>query len=198
MSFSIVLNMKPDAAVLTVTFLFCLFATLLFSLGPALKASNADLVSDLKQQAGEPVQRVENEMRSCEAHFWKTFDYATAPVTNAGTGTGELYWSAPNAGATNQWSPRFLFPTTMRTPPTYLGYNPAAANNQVRNLSTNTDHTAVGITGNSRRGFRVDSSVTPWIDWTGFDEVRSRFGGWFSYHVADHRALRNRLADTLR
>ena len=54
MNFSIVVNMKPDAAVLVVTFLFCLFATMLFSLGPALKASNADLVNDLKQQAGEP------------------------------------------------------------------------------------------------------------------------------------------------
>jgi putative ABC transport system permease protein len=54
MNFSIILNMKPDASVLAVTFLFCLFATMLFSLGPALKASNADLVNDLKQQAGEP------------------------------------------------------------------------------------------------------------------------------------------------
>ena len=26
-------------------------------------------------------------------------------------------------------------------------------------------------------------------DWTGFDEVRQRFGGWFSYHVADFRFL---------
>jgi predicted permease len=40
--------------VLTVTFLFCLLATLLFSLGPALKATRADLVNDLKQQVGEP------------------------------------------------------------------------------------------------------------------------------------------------
>ena len=54
MSFSIILDMKPDATVLAVTFLFCLFATMLFSLGPALKASKADLVNDLKQQAGEP------------------------------------------------------------------------------------------------------------------------------------------------
>ena len=54
MNFTIVLNMKPDVAVLSVTFLFCLFATMLFSLGPALKASKVDLVNDLKQQAGEP------------------------------------------------------------------------------------------------------------------------------------------------
>src|SRR5205807_1209175 len=46
----------PGAAVLSVTFLFCLLATLLFSLGPALKATKADLVNDLKQQVGEPAR----------------------------------------------------------------------------------------------------------------------------------------------
>ena len=54
MSFTITLNLRPDAVVLGVTFLFCLFATILFSLGPALKATRADLVNDLKQQVGEP------------------------------------------------------------------------------------------------------------------------------------------------
>jgi putative ABC transport system permease protein len=54
MSFTLVADMRPDINVLAITFLFCLFATLLFSLGPALKASRADLVNDLKQQAGEP------------------------------------------------------------------------------------------------------------------------------------------------
>ena len=54
MNFSIVVQLRPDATVLAVTFLICLAATLLFSLGPALKASRADLVHDLKQQVGEP------------------------------------------------------------------------------------------------------------------------------------------------
>jgi predicted permease len=53
-SFSITVPVKPDAVVLGVTFLFCLLATLFFSLGPALKATKPDLVNDLKQQAGEP------------------------------------------------------------------------------------------------------------------------------------------------
>src|SRR6266566_4593680 len=55
-NFSFIIDLSPDAAVLTVTFLFCLFATLLFSLGPALKATRADLVNDLKQQVGEPAR----------------------------------------------------------------------------------------------------------------------------------------------
>ena len=56
MSFSLVVRLRPDALVLSVTFFFCLLATLLFSLGPALKATRADLVNDLKQQVGDPAQ----------------------------------------------------------------------------------------------------------------------------------------------
>ena len=54
MNFSFVIDLHPDKIVLAVTFLFCVLATLLFSLGPALKATRADLVNDLKQQVGEP------------------------------------------------------------------------------------------------------------------------------------------------
>ena len=56
MNFSFVVKLRPDATVIAVTFLFCLIATILFSLGPALKASKADLVNDLKQQVGEPAR----------------------------------------------------------------------------------------------------------------------------------------------
>jgi putative ABC transport system permease protein len=56
MNFSFVVKLRPDATVLAVTFLFCLIATMLFSLGPALKATKTDLVNDLKQQVGEPAR----------------------------------------------------------------------------------------------------------------------------------------------
>jgi putative ABC transport system permease protein len=55
-NFSFVVKLRPDAVVLAVTFLFCVLATMFFSLGPALKATKADLVNDLKQQAGEPAR----------------------------------------------------------------------------------------------------------------------------------------------
>jgi putative ABC transport system permease protein len=53
-SFSFVVQLRPDLTVLVVTFLFCVAATMVFSLGPALKATKSDLVNDLKQQVGEP------------------------------------------------------------------------------------------------------------------------------------------------
>src|SRR5689334_16950791 len=34
-NFSVIIKLRPDVTVLAVTFLFCLFATMLFSLGPA-------------------------------------------------------------------------------------------------------------------------------------------------------------------
>lgn len=55
-NFSFVVDLTPGAAVLAVTFLFCFVATILFSLGPALKSARADLVNDLKQQIGEPAR----------------------------------------------------------------------------------------------------------------------------------------------
>jgi putative ABC transport system permease protein len=55
-SASFVVKLHPDATALAVTFLFCVIATLAFSLGPALRATKADLVNDLKQQAGEPAR----------------------------------------------------------------------------------------------------------------------------------------------
>jgi predicted permease len=54
MHFSFVVSTRPDAAVLVVTLLFSIAATLVFSLGPALRTSRVDLVHDLKQQTGEP------------------------------------------------------------------------------------------------------------------------------------------------
>ncbi len=55
-NFSFIVDLTPNLSVIAVTFLFCLIATLLFSLGPALKATKADLVNDLKQQVGEPAR----------------------------------------------------------------------------------------------------------------------------------------------
>src|SRR5437879_2735921 len=55
-NFSFIVDLTPNLAVLAVTFVFCLIATALFSLGPALKATRADLVNDLKQQIGEPAR----------------------------------------------------------------------------------------------------------------------------------------------
>ncbi len=53
MNFSLSIELRPDARVLGATLIFAIVATLIFSLGPALKAVRVDLVSDLKRQTGD-------------------------------------------------------------------------------------------------------------------------------------------------
>jgi len=53
MNFSLAIESAPNAAVLTATLAFAILATLLFCLGPALRASRVDLVHDLKQQGAD-------------------------------------------------------------------------------------------------------------------------------------------------
>jgi putative ABC transport system permease protein len=54
MGFSFAIDLRPDVTALGATFLFCIAATLMFSLGPALKSARTDVAHDLKQQTGEP------------------------------------------------------------------------------------------------------------------------------------------------
>ncbi len=53
MNFSLAIDSTPNPAVLAATFAFALLATLLFSLGPSLRASRADLVHAIKQQGAD-------------------------------------------------------------------------------------------------------------------------------------------------
>ncbi|MGH7939234.1 MAG: ABC transporter permease, partial [Chthoniobacterales bacterium] len=47
----------PNLPILAATLAFCIFGTIAFALGPALKLTHADVAEDLKQQAGEDVIR---------------------------------------------------------------------------------------------------------------------------------------------
>ena len=53
MPITIFFSSAPSAAIVTATLGFSLLATLFFALGPSLKLSRADVLTDLKEQAGE-------------------------------------------------------------------------------------------------------------------------------------------------
>ena len=57
MPFEIVWSSGVNPAILAATFGFCLLATVMFALGPALKISGRAVVTDLKEHAGEDVAR---------------------------------------------------------------------------------------------------------------------------------------------
>lgn len=62
---AIVFPMTPDVRVLGVTFLFCLFATVVSGLGPAMKLSRLDVFPQLKEQAGDG-----GGLSSARGRFW--------------------------------------------------------------------------------------------------------------------------------
>jgi len=55
---SLLLDVSPDLRVVAITFAFCTLATLAFGLWPALRLSRPDLLSSLKDQAGEVTGKI--------------------------------------------------------------------------------------------------------------------------------------------
>jgi hypothetical protein len=70
----------------------------------------------------------------CVRRFYKTFAYATVPVTNAGITTGPARWTAGVAGAVaGTWFP-CAYTFRMWKVPAITLFNPGAANAQVRQI----------------------------------------------------------------
>jgi hypothetical protein len=79
------------------------------------------------------------ELLLCNRYYWKTFRLDTAPATNIGINLGDHIFSAPAAGAVALRSPIYL-PVPMRNETITLTlYNPAAANNEVRDVTGGLD-----------------------------------------------------------
>lgn len=83
-------------------------------------------------------RHIQEELTLCQRYYTKTFTQATAPAQNTGTAAMLHTLAITNGSFDIQWS----FPTTMRVAPTITLYNPAAANNDARNFSDNTDTNA--------------------------------------------------------
>lgn len=102
----------------------------------------------------------ETELGRCQRYYQKTFAYATAPATNIGVNTGE-YIFPQHVGASSVFNAEGLaLIRKMRTAPTITYYNPAAANNQVRNSNTSTDCTGTGSTQIGEYHFAI-TATTP-------------------------------------
>ena len=62
---AIIFPMTPDVRVLGATFIFCLFATVVSGLGPAMKLSRLDVFPQLKEQAGDG-----GALSNARGRFW--------------------------------------------------------------------------------------------------------------------------------
>jgi len=129
---------------------------------PVGTAGATDLISfdDVQLEVGSiatPFERrpFESELQACRRHYFKTFNYASAPATGV-AGNGFMFTQAAAAGAP-QGGNSYRLPVEMRTAPTVVTYNPAAANSQVRNEFTGTDCSSTA-TNQSQWHIRLDTT----------------------------------------
>lgn len=128
-------------------------------------ADDSFTIDDVQLEVGtfaSAFERVpfEKSLLACKRHFWKTFLYGTAPVQNAGVGTGEAMAISGKAGITALAAiVPVRHPVSMRTAPTITTFNPASANAQVREESgTAADLTATAATNLTTEGVTITAT----------------------------------------
>jgi hypothetical protein len=94
-------------------------------------------------------------LTQCQRWYEKSFDYATAPVQNAGINLGESTSTVIVAGAVSNQGWFVPFKVRKRLFPNYVGYNTNAANAFVRNLVTGTDATATSVRTGGQTGWNI-------------------------------------------
>jgi hypothetical protein len=129
------------------------------SVNDVLNLSQAKLVLGQEVQNWNPMS-YEMELERVQRYYVKTFLIDTAPVQNAGTGSGEWSFVGTVAGANANVSGRFLFPVRQRlAAPTVTFFNPAAANAFVRDVTHSADCTVTTAVNNTDTG--VSLTCTP-------------------------------------
>ena len=107
-------------------------ADLIFQYSPVGTAGADDsfTVDDVQLEVGavaHPFARIpfRDMLEKCQAFYWKTFPYSTAPAQNAGiVGTVHSDYAYGNAAGVTAIAP---FPRRMRVAPTTISYAPDAA-----------------------------------------------------------------------
>lgn len=91
-----------------------------------------------------------DEMNDCLRYYYKSFLYGTVPAQNVGNYNGAIAVELPNAAGSN-FGYKLRFPVVMRTTPSIVTYNPAAANANWRDATNGVDRavTVSDISDNS-------------------------------------------------
>lgn len=103
-----------------------------------LSLANCGLIRGSAAPVAHTTRPFTHELLLCQRYYWKSFPLATQPAQNAGRDGSVLYTQA-GAASTSQQAVAVRFPTSMRAVPSCTGYNPSAANAQLRNVSASTD-----------------------------------------------------------
>jgi hypothetical protein len=110
-------------------------------------------ITGVKMELGSvatPIQFVpfEFELARAQRYYQKSFPYATAPIQNAGTGSGGAFSRSPFT-ATSAMACLVQLHPEMRVSPSVTTYNPSAANAQVRNITDAADDSSTAVSPSS-------------------------------------------------
>lgn len=83
----------------------------------------------------------------CNKYYWKTFQLATKPATQATLNTGEYRFSAIQANVGNNYSSSIVFPAPMLLTPAITFYNPVNNNAAAYDVTTTADSGVADTTG---------------------------------------------------
>lgn len=130
------------------------------SIQMALNATHDLYITDWQLEFGEvatPFERLSfvQQLWDCWRYFWKSFSYEIAPAQNATNANG-LAWRGIVGASVATSSPQYFFPRSMRVTPTMVGFNPLAANAQVRNFTDGADCSATAVTPFGPDRFDID------------------------------------------
>ena len=97
-----------------------------------------------------------DNLARCQRYYQKSFDIGTAPAQNVGIQTGDLSFpSTKGASTASTLSQKYNFPVRMRASPAMTGYNSAASNAEVRDVSASADCSSTAFASNKETGFYV-------------------------------------------
>ena len=97
-----------------------------------------------------------DNLARCQRYYQKSFDIGTAPAQNVGIQTGELSFPSTKGASTGSTlSQKYNFPVRMRASPAMTGYNSAASNAEVRDVTASADCSSTAFASNKETGFYV-------------------------------------------
>lgn len=105
---------------------------------------------------GPPIYKTPSQvLLECSNTYCKSFSTALPPAQGAGNANVQAFLST-STGVTEGFSPTISFPVEMEYPPKITIYNPAAANANIRNFTTNADTTNAQTQFFNTKGFSVN------------------------------------------
>lgn len=137
-------DMQGIAACNTATFFAIVIGTASVTVAGTVLFDSVSLQSGSIATRAAP-QAISEVLSECQYYYQKSFLPGTTPASGIGIQTGETYGVQTKGAVVTGQGPFYSFPVQMRATPVVTKYNPAAAGDQIYNISNPGSWTVSGI-----------------------------------------------------